>query len=64
MTRVQAPLSEGVGYTFPSRNPAHSDPEWFQCDLDDQWEDPDTEPADPLPTERHRTVPGFPAGGN
>jgi hypothetical protein len=53
-----------VGYTFPQRNPAHSDPEWFQRDLDDQWEDPDTEPADPLPTERHRTVPGFPAGGN
>ena len=61
--RVQAPLSEGVGLKFPARNPAHADPEWYQRDLDDQIEDPDVEPVDPLPTERHRTVPGFPTGG-
>lgn len=55
--RHQAPRSEGIGLKIPSRNPAHEDPEWFQRDLDDQWEDPDVEPDDPLPTERHRTVP-------
>jgi hypothetical protein len=55
--RLQAPLSEGVGLRFPKRNPAHADPDWYQRDLDDQWEDPDVEPADLLPTERHRTVP-------
>jgi hypothetical protein len=55
--RVSAPRSEGVGIKFPPRNPAHADPNWFQTDWDDQWEDPDVEPDDPLPTERHRTVP-------
>lgn len=44
---------------IPERNPAHADPQWFERDLDDAFEDPDVEPADPLPTERHRTVPGF-----
>lgn len=41
------------------RNPAHTDPDWFQRDLDDEVEDPDTPFIDPLPTERHRLVPGF-----
>lgn len=57
--RHQAPRSEGAGYVIPKRNPAHEDPQWFECDLDDQWEDPDVEPDDPLPTERHRIVPGM-----
>lgn len=54
--RVQAPRSEGAGYRIPQRNPAHEDPQWFECDLDDAWEDPDVELPDPLPTERHRRV--------
>lgn len=56
-----APRSEGAGLLkgMPERNPAHEDPQWFELDLDDQFEDPDVEPADPLPTERHRTVPGM-----
>lgn len=48
---------EGVGYRIPGRDPAHADPQWFECDLDDEWEDPDVEPDDPLPTLRHREVP-------
>lgn len=56
--RVMALRTEGVGLQkIPARNPAHADPNWFQCDLDDEFEDPDVEPVDPLPTERHRTVP-------
>lgn len=51
---------ENVGGLVPARDPAHADPEWFQCDLDDEFDDPDTAFVDPLPTERHRTVPGFP----
>jgi hypothetical protein len=59
--RHMAPLTEGVGLVFPARNPAHADPQWYECDLDDPIEDPDAPDIDPLPTERHRTVPGFPA---
>lgn len=57
MDRFSAPRSEGAGYVIPVRNPAHADPQWYECDLDDEFEDPDVEPEDPLPTERHRTVP-------
>ena len=46
----------------PQRNPAHADPQWFECDLDDEIEDPDAPDLDPLPTERHRRVPGFDYG--
>jgi hypothetical protein len=56
--RVQAPLTEGVGLVFPVRNPAHADPQWYECDLDDPIEDPDSPAFDPLPTARHREVPG------
>ena len=52
-----APRSEGIGLKLPERNPAHADPEWYQRDLDDAYEDPDVEPLDPLPTERHRRIP-------
>jgi hypothetical protein len=52
-----APLTEGVGLVFPARNPAHADPQWYECDLDDPIEDPDAPDFDPLPTERHRQVP-------
>ena len=46
------------GGLVPARNPAHEDPEWFECDLDDEIEDdPDAPFVDPLPTERHRRVP-------
>lgn len=55
--RVSAPLTEGVGLVIPLRNPAHADPEWYQRDLDDEIEDPDTPMLDPLPTARHREVP-------
>lgn len=55
---VQVGWSEGVGFALPGpRNPAHSDPEWYQRDLDDQIEDPDEPYIDRLPTERHRKVP-------
>ena len=57
MTIDRHQSSEGVGLRIPVRDPAHADPEWFQRDLDDEFEDPDTEPVDPLPTERHRRVP-------
>lgn len=57
MSRVSALISEGIGAVIPPRNPAHADPDWFQRDLDDEIEDPDTEFVDPLPTERHRKVP-------
>ena len=43
--------------SVPARNPAHADPDWFQRDLDDEFEDPDTPFVDPLPTERHRRIP-------
>lgn len=54
-------LTEGAGYgPMPARNPAHAPIDWFQTDYDDQFEDPDApDPPDPLPTERHRSVPGF-----
>jgi hypothetical protein len=48
---------EGAGYVIPERNPAHEDPQWFECDLDDATEDPDQPWLDPLPTRRHRQVP-------
>jgi hypothetical protein len=56
--RVTAELWEVAGYgPMPARNPAHADPEWFQCDLDDEIEDPDEPWLDPLPTLRHRQIP-------
>lgn len=48
---------DSVRWEIPERNPAHADPNWFQLDLDDEWEDPDTEPVDLFPTERHWRVP-------
>lgn len=60
--RVMASRSEGVGLPpARPRHPGHEDPQWFELDLDDEFDDPDVEPVDPLPTERHRTVPGFPS---
>lgn len=51
---------DGVGLKLPGpRDPAHEDPEWFQRDLDQPIDDPDAPDVDPLPTERHRTVPGL-----
>lgn len=50
---------DGVGLTFPERELAHEDPEWFQRDLDQPIEDPDDEQPHPLPTERHYRVPGM-----
>lgn len=50
-----------VSGLVPVRDPAHEDPQWYECDLDDQYEDPDEPFVDPLPTERHRSVPGFPS---
>lgn len=55
--RVQAPLNEGAGFVIPARNPAHADPQWYELDLDDEFEDPDVSVPDPLPTDRHRRVP-------
>jgi len=48
-------------YAIPPRDPAHADPQWFEKGTDEDLNDPDTPFVDPLPTERHRTVPGFPA---
>lgn len=57
--RVQAPAGEGVGLRFPQRNPAHADPQWLETDFEEEIEDPDTPALDPLPTTRHREVPGM-----
>jgi hypothetical protein len=58
VTRVSAPRDEGVGLKLPGpRHPAKENPEWFPLDHDDDYEDPDAPAYDPLPTERHRTVP-------
>lgn len=38
------------------RDEAHRDPDWFQRDLDDEFDDPDDEMNDRMPTERHRLV--------
>jgi hypothetical protein len=46
-----------VGLEIPERDPAHADPQWFECDLDDEFDDPDAPFVDPLPTLRHRQVP-------
>jgi hypothetical protein len=54
--RISAPRSEGVGLIFRDRDPDHWDPEWYQRDLD-ELESNDPVGEDPLPTERHRTVP-------
>jgi hypothetical protein len=57
--RVMALRTETVGYSMPKpqdRHPGHEPVNWFQTDYDDQFDDPDTEPFDPLPTERHRRV--------
>lgn len=56
--RVQASASEGAGYgPLPGeRNPAHEDPQWFELDLDDDFDDPDEPFIDPLPTPRHRGI--------
>lgn len=51
--------ARGVGLEIPVRDPAHADPQWFECDLDDQIDDPDAPFIELLPTERHRSVPGF-----
>jgi hypothetical protein len=63
--RITAPRREGIGLTKPAtrdRDPDHRDPEWFVRDLDgDDYLGNDTETDDPTPTERHRTVPGFPS---
>lgn len=50
---------EDEGYVIPARDPAHADPQWFELDADDEIEDPDTPFVDPLPTDRHRRVPGW-----
>jgi hypothetical protein len=57
MTKVQAHKTEGVGLVLPERDPAHAEDNWYQRDLDDDVDDPDTEPVDPLPTTRHREIP-------
>jgi hypothetical protein len=57
MTKVQFDKSEGIGLKLPERKPEQENPQWYELDLDDEFDDPDTEPHDPLPTERHRTVP-------
>lgn len=54
---VTARKDEGVGLVLPERHAAHADPDWYQQDLDDAVVDPDVEPFDPLPTERHRNIP-------
>jgi hypothetical protein len=56
--RVMAWLTEGVGLPpAPLRHPGHEHVQWFELDLDDEFDDPDEAFVDPLPTERHRSVP-------
>lgn len=54
--RVQAPLDEGAGYVIEPRDPAHSDPQWFELGLDDVLNDPDWPWVEWLLSERHRRV--------
>lgn len=56
--RVQASAAEGAGYgRLPGeRNPAHEDPQWFELDLDDDFDDPDEPDQVPL-TSRQRGIP-------
>lgn len=58
MERISAPASEGIGLKIPERDPDHADPEWFQRDLD-ELESNDDEGPDPLPTDRHKRIPGL-----
>lgn len=55
--RVQAHKSEGVGLAFPTREADCSGrrPSWYPFQINVCDEDAPTE--DPLPTERHRTLP-------
>lgn len=55
--------SANVGLIPSLRDQAHEPIDWFETDYDDQFEDPDEPDYDPLPTERHRRVPGFDYGG-
>jgi hypothetical protein len=56
--RNQAPLNEGVGLRLPlERHPGHEHIQWYELDLDDAYDDPDTEPVEILTTARHREVP-------
>lgn len=56
--RVMALRTEGVGLPpAPPRHPGREHVQWFELDLDDEFDDPDVEPFDPLPTPRHREVP-------
>lgn len=57
---LRADNAQGAVLTpLPARNPAHEPIDWFETDYDDQFDDPDAPDYDPLPTERHRRVPGF-----
>lgn len=55
--RVQAPLNEGAGYYIPPRDPAHSDPQWFEKGTDEDFNDPDLAPLEVLLTPRHKAIP-------
>ena len=48
---------EGAGHTIPPRDLAHAEPDWFETGTDEDFNDPDAEFIDPLPTARHRSVP-------
>jgi hypothetical protein len=64
--RISASRKEGIGLTRPAtrdRKLDHRDPEWYVRDLDgDDYLDRDEPHEEPLPTDRHRAVPGFPSG--
>lgn len=57
--RVQASASEGAGYgRLPGpRNLAHANPQWFEMDLDDDFDDPDEPDQIPL-TDRQKGITG------
>jgi hypothetical protein len=56
--RIIAPLSEGIGLgPPPERHPGHEHIQWFELDLDDEFDDPDEEPVELFPTERHWRIP-------
>ncbi len=52
-----APSYTGKPQPPGPRYPGHADPQWYELDLDDELDDPDTEPVEILPTLRHREVP-------
>lgn len=58
----QAPASQGVGIQLPERRSDFTGkrPSWYPFQISQEGEDTDSPDFDPLPTDRHRTIPPAP----